>query len=204
MKAKQNKAITGVAKALSIGAIMSWISLSSASAAPHQNYSLNQRAGLQQQHALEGIRSGLLTNGEASRIKSHLTDMSSQMQSARAANNGRLTETERDRMEKAQNRAAQKIFQLKHNQNTAVPDRQVDRMNRQEEHVKQGIQNGQLTQGEVSRIKTHEEGIKDNLQKAASTGGLTQAQVKQANQAQDQAAQKIYQLKHNQNTPGQN
>jgi hypothetical protein len=77
-------------------------------------------------------------------------------------------------------------------------------MNRQEEHVKQGIQNGQLTQAEVSRIKTHEEGIKDNLQKAASTGGLTQAQVKQANQAQDQAAQKIYQLKHNQNTPGQN
>jgi hypothetical protein len=107
-------------------------------------------------------------------------------------------------MEKAQNRAAQKIFQLKHNQNTTVPDRQVDRMNRQKEHVKQGIQNGQLTQGEVSRIKTHEENIKDNLQKAASNGGLTQAQLKQAQAAQDRAAQKIYQLKHNQNTPGQN
>jgi len=204
MKAKQNKAITGVAKALSIGAITSLISLSSASARSHQNYSLNQREGLQQQHALEGIRSGLLTNGEASRIKSHLGDMNAQMQAARSSNNGRLTESERDRMEKAQNRAAQKIFQLKHNQNTTVPDRQVDRMNRQKEHVKQGIQNGQLTQGEVSRIKTHEENIKDNLQKAASTGGLTQAQLKQAQAAQDRAAQKIYQLKHNQNTPGQN
>jgi hypothetical protein len=204
MKVKQNKAITGVAKALSIGAITSLISLSSASARPHQNYSLNQRAGLQQQHALEGIHSGLLTNGEASRIKGHLEDMNSQMQTARSSNNGRLTEAERDRMEKAQNRAAQKIFQLKHNQNTTVPDRQVDRMNRQKEHVEQGIQNGQLTQGEVSRIKTHEENIKDNLQKAASTGGLTQAQLKQAQAAQDRAAQKIYQLKHNQNTPGQN
>jgi hypothetical protein len=89
MKVKQNKAITGVAKALSIGAITSLISLSSASARPHQNYSLNQRAGLQQQHALEGIHSGLLTNGEASRIKGHLEDMNAQMQTARSSNNGR-------------------------------------------------------------------------------------------------------------------
>ncbi len=205
MKTKHNKATTVVAKALSIGTITTLIGFSNASASgPHQNYSLNRRADLQQQHALEGIHSGLLTNGEATRIKSHLTDMSSQMQSARAANNGRLTETERDRMEKAQNRAAQKIFQLKHNQNTTVPDQQVDRMNRQKEHVEQGIQNGQLTKGEVSRIKTHEENIKGNLQKAASTGGLTQAQLKQAQRAQNRAAQKIFQLKHNQNTPGQN
>jgi hypothetical protein len=192
--------MNGIAKALSIGTITSLIGLSSASAKPHQNYSLNQRAGLQQQHAEEGIHSGALTSGEATRIKTHLNDMNSQMQSARAANNGRLTEAERDRMAKAQNRAAEKIFQLKHNQDTTIPNREANRLERQKEHAEQGIKDGQLSSGEASRIETHEQDIKDNLQQAENNGGLTQDQVKQAQHAQDRAAQKIYQLKHNQDT----
>jgi hypothetical protein len=199
MKTKQDIAINGFAKALSMGVITSLICLSSASARPHENYSLNRRAESQLQHVDIGLRSGALTTGEATRIKGHLEKISNTMQTDRAANNGRLTEAERDQMARAQNVAAQKIFQLKHNQESTVPDRQLDRMSRQGQHVQEGIQSGQLTKGEVSRIKTHEEKIKDNLKTAASNGGLTQAQLKSAQRAQDRAARKIFQLKHNQN-----
>jgi hypothetical protein len=201
MKTKQNGAINGYAKALSMGVITSLICLSSVSARPHgNNYSFDRRVESQHQHLDIGLRSGQLTTGEATRIQSHLGTITNTIQTDRAANNGRLTQTERKQMVRAQNVAARNIFQLKHNQNSTVPDRQVDRMNRQQQHVQEGIQSGQLTRGEVARIKANEENIKGSLQKAASNGGLTQAELKKAQQAQKLAARKIFQLKHNNRT----
>lgn len=202
MNIKPNITINGFAKAVAMGAIISLVGLSSASARARENYSVDRRVETQHQHLDIGLHSGQLTSGEATRIQSHLSNITNTIQADRAANGGRLTQTERQQMVREQNAAAQKIFQLKHNQNTAVPDRQVDRMNREKQLVQQGIQNGQLTKGEVAQIKTHEENIKDNLQKAASSGGLTKAEMQKAQAAQKRAARKIYQLKHNNRTQG--
>ncbi len=66
----------------------------------------------------EGIQSGQLTKSEAAEIKSHEQNVLSQVQSARQADGGTLSATDRKRAEKAQQDAARHIYDLKHNQDT--------------------------------------------------------------------------------------
>jgi hypothetical protein len=108
--------ITGIARAASIGAIASVITLTSAVAQPHQNYNINRRTQKQQNHVQQGIRSGSLTRTEVSQIRNQSQNMDAQMQSMRAANNGHLTTKERHEALRAQNRLAREIYGFKHDQ----------------------------------------------------------------------------------------
>ena len=202
MKQNTNIPMSAFAKVVSMGAITSLICLSTASAkGSRENHNFGERGERQMQHAEQGLRSGALTQGEATRIKSHLQDMHSQLQTARATNNGHLTGAQRDRMETAQNRAARKIFELKHNQNQTIPRQLTTRTANQRQEVQQGIQSGTLSQGEVSRIKSDEEKIKANVQEAKSDGQLTKREIKRISRAQNQAGRKIQELEQNQSAP---
>ena len=164
-----------------------------------QNFSLKQRAAQQVQRVQQGIRSGALSPGEATRIKSHMEDMHSQVQRARSSNNGRLTSEQRDRVEAAQDRAAGKIFQAKHNQEQGLPREIVNRTGQLKDLVQQGIQNGSLTKGELDRIQSHEDKIQSNFEEAKRDGHLTKREIERIDQAQDEAARSIRELVRNEN-----
>jgi multidrug resistance efflux pump len=139
MKTTGTHTFSGIARVASIGAIASVISLTTAVAGqghfssgqshlnmgqshlnmgqPHFNYNLNRRAENQIDHVQQGIKSGSLTRTEAQRIRSFLQNIRAKVSAARAANGGKLTTAERKQVLHAQNRAARKIYQLKHNQN---------------------------------------------------------------------------------------
>jgi hypothetical protein len=137
MKTPGTHTLNGIARVASIGAIASVISLTTAVAGqghfssgqshfnmgqshlnmgqPHFNYNLNRRAENQIDHVQQGIKSGALTRTEAQRARSHLQNMSTKVSAARTANGGKLTTAQRKQVVQAQNRAARKIYQLKHN-----------------------------------------------------------------------------------------
>jgi hypothetical protein len=204
MKTKTAKSIGGIARALSVGAITSVIGLSTAAASrPHDNYRFGQRAARQQQHVDQGMRSGALTQAETNHVKSYESNLASRVQSARAANGGQLTTAERKRVVKAQDAAGQKINQLKNNQYTRG---QLDRTaDRQRSHVQEGISSGQLTPTEAAQIRQHEQNMQAQVQSAkqANGGTLSASDRAHAERAQQDAAQHIYELKHNQDNPGQ-
>ena len=62
-----------------------------------------------------------------------------------------------------------------------------------------GIQSGKLIQEEVSRIKTHEQKIRANLQRAKSDGQLTKREIERIDRAQRDAERKIRELEKNDN-----
>jgi len=100
-----------------MGAITSVICLSNAGAdQPHQNYNLAKRGARQKNHVEQGMQSGELTSAQAATVKSHEENMKAELQSDRAANGGKLTTAERRQALHAQNRAARKIYEMKHDQ----------------------------------------------------------------------------------------
>src|SRR5262249_20072567 len=143
------------------------------SANSRANLGLREHAGLEMQRFQQGMRFGAFTNAEATRIKSHIEDFHTQVQNARAANNGRLTESQRDRAETALKRANTKFSQLAHNEDQTVPRQISTQAQNQKEEIRRGIQSAKLTQEEASRIKTLEQKIHTNLQQAKSDGKLT-------------------------------
>jgi len=147
----------------------------------------------------QDMRFGAFTNAEATRIKSHMEDFHTQVQNARASNNGRLTESQRDRGETALKRANQKISQLAHNEDRTVPRQISTQAQNQKEEVRQGVQSGKLTQEEASRIKTLEQKIHTNLQQAKSDGQLTKREIERIDRAQRDAERKIRELEKNDN-----
>jgi hypothetical protein len=77
---------------------------------------------------------------------------------------------------------------------------EVDRReNRQQERIGQGVESGQLTPGETSRLERQEQRIDNQVkaERAANGGHLTAAERRQVNREQNRESRRIYAAKHN-------
>jgi hypothetical protein len=90
---------------------------------------------------------------------------------------------------------------------TTTPDPQPkteigQRKENQQDRIANGVQSGQLTAGETSKLETKEAAINGETRadRAANGGKLTAAEKQQINQQQNQVSKQIYQDKHNANT----
>ncbi|HEV1993923.1 MAG TPA: hypothetical protein VGR03_06310 [Candidatus Acidoferrum sp.] len=72
----------------------------------------------------------------------------------------------------------------------------------QQDRIANGVQSGQLTAGETSKLETKEAAINGETKadRAANGGKLTAAEKKQVNHQQNQVSKQIYADKHNANT----
>ena len=77
------------------------------------------------------------------------------------------------------------------------------RMDKQQNHVQEGIQSGQLTRFEVNQLKQQNQNIAAQMKsdRLANGGKLTSAERHQVLRAQNREARKIYRLKHDQDKP---
>jgi hypothetical protein len=85
----------------------------------------------------------------------------------------------------------------------AKPDPSIaQRKENQQDRIANGVQSGQLTAGETSKLETKEAAINGETRadRAANGGKLTAAEKKQINGQQNQLSKQIYQDKHNANT----
>jgi hypothetical protein len=78
----------------------------------------------------------------------------------------------------------------------------AQRKENQQDRIANGVQSGQLTAGESSKLETKEAAINKETaaDRAANGGKLTPAEKKQVNGQQNQVSKQIYADKHNANT----
>lgn len=76
------------------------------------------------------------------------------------------------------------------------------RKENQQDRIANGVQSGQLTAGETSKLETKEAAINGETRadRAANGGKLTSAEKTQINKQQNQLSKQIYNDKHNANT----
>ncbi|HEV2103673.1 MAG TPA: hypothetical protein VGR58_12915 [Candidatus Acidoferrum sp.] len=78
----------------------------------------------------------------------------------------------------------------------------AQRKENQQDRIANGVQSGQLTAGETSKLETKEAAINGETRadRAANGGKLTAAEKQQVNRQQNQLSKQIYNDKHNANT----
>jgi hypothetical protein len=85
------------------------------------NSEVVQRQENQQDRIAQGIKSGQLTAGETSKLESKEAGLNKEVRTDRRANGGKLTQGEKQQVNRQQNRLSNKIYQDKHNGRTQHP-----------------------------------------------------------------------------------
>jgi hypothetical protein len=85
---------------------------------------------------------------------------------------------------------------------TPKPGEVAQRKENQQDRIANGVQSGQLTAGETSKLESKEAAINGETRadRAANGGKLTGAEKQQINQQQNKLSNQIYNDKHNANT----
>jgi len=76
---------------------------------------VGKRAENQQDRIAQGIKSGQLTAGEASHLENREARINKEVHNDRAANGGKLTQQEKAKVNRQQNRTSRQIYRDKHN-----------------------------------------------------------------------------------------
>src|SRR5262245_2874913 len=134
--------------------------LAAASVASHAQTAAStvQRDVNQQTRIEQGLRSGSLNTREAAQLEREEARVD-RMQS-QAMQDGKMTLSERARLEAAQNKVSQDVYAAKHNNVTGNPQSassqrmqaDVQRNINQQRRIEAGIRNGSLDNREVARL----------------------------------------------------
>jgi len=163
--------------------------------------SIAQRKDNQQERIANGVQSGQLTAGETKRLETSEASLNKEESNMRSADDGHLTAADRAKLNNQQNHLSNRIYDDKHNANTAhYGNNEVgQRRENQQDRIAQGIKSGQLTAGETAKLERQQQSInhEDASMRAANGGKLTGADKAALNQRQNNASKNIYAKKHN-------
>jgi len=177
---------------------------STPSSAPAQKPTIAQRKQNQQDRIAQGVKSGQLTAGETANLETKEAAINGETRADRAANGGKLTQSEKQQVNQQQNQLSKQIYNDKHNAatqnygNSEVGQRQKN----QQQRIAQGIKSGQLTAGETAKLENQQRGINQQVKadRSANGGKLTAGEKQQVNKEQNAASKNIYNKKHNAQT----
>jgi hypothetical protein len=162
--------------------------------------SIAQRKDNQQDRIAQGVQSGQLTAGETERLETSEANLNKEERNMRSADDGHLTAADRAKVNNQQNRLSNRIYDDKHNANTAhYGNNEVgQRRENQQDRIARGIRSGQLTAGETAKLERQQQSInhEDAAMRAANGGKLTAADKAALNQRQNNASKNIYAKKH--------
>ena len=164
-----------------------------------RSYNPNNREANQDQRVSNGLRSGQMTAGEASRAEKTQSAIDQQVHNDRAANGGKLTGQERQQINSEQNAASRQIYNEKHNNSTIAPNDANNRMANQQQRTANGLRSGEMTSGEAARTNANQANTAQQVHKErmANGGALTAQQRRQANRQENRNSRQIYNEKHN-------
>jgi hypothetical protein len=163
---------------------------------------INQRKENQQDRIGNGIQSGELTAGEASRLEKKEAAVNQEERDMRKLDNGHLTAADRATLNQQQNQLSKNIYNQKHDtqvQNTNPKSEVGKRAENQQDRIAQGVKSGQLTAGETARLEGREAKINKEVHndRVANGGKLTSAERRQVNRQDNRTSRAIYRKKHN-------
>jgi hypothetical protein len=163
---------------------------------------INQRKENQQDRIGQGIQSGQLTAGEASKVESKESNLNKEERLMRSEDNGKLTSADKKALTQQQNQLSKQIYKDKHNgavQNPNPSSKVGQRAENQQDRIAQGVKSGQLTAGEAARLEQKESNLNKEVSsdRKANDGHLTQAEKAQVHRQQNKVSSQIYKDKHN-------
>lgn len=185
-------------------------------AAPHSGMP-GYRVGRQQERLDQGERSGQLTARGAGRDQARLNAINAQRDADLKANGGHLSDAQRAQLQGELNRNSRDLYFGKHNLATQpgvkppsrtalqkLPSRTTpgyvgDRVQRQEDRIRNGMASGQLTRAEFGRAGARLQQI-DAQREAdlkANGGTLTNAEQARLNAELDANSTRIDTTRHN-------
>jgi hypothetical protein len=155
----------------------------------------------QQDRIAQGVQSGQLTAGETKNLENKEAGLNKEEHTMRSEDDGHLTAADRAKLNSQQNRLSNRIYNDKHNANTAhYGNNEVgQRRENQQDRIAQGIKSGQLTAGEAAKTERQQQSInrEDTRMRSANGGKLTPADKSALNRRQNRASKNIYNKKHN-------
>lgn len=169
---------------------------------PETANQINQQKAQQQRRIAEGLANGSLTTSEADALEKKQAQLNDEERQMRAANGGQLTPADQAKLQQQQKQISSQIYQSKHNaavRNTDPKSGIGKAEQTQQEHIAQGLQSGQLTAGEGTKLENEEANInKERQQDLAANGDkLTPQERAEIKQQQKQISKQIYKDKHN-------
>jgi len=168
---------------------------------PDKPGEIAQRKDNQQDRIAQGIDSGQLTAGETKNLETKEAGINKEEHTMRSEDDGHLTSADRTKLDNQQNHVSNRIYDDKHNANTAhYGNGEIgQRRENQQDRIAQGVKSGQLTAGETARLENQQQGInrEGRADRQANGGHLTGADRRAINQSQNRASRNIYAKKHN-------
>ena len=175
-----------------------------AASTPAKQPTIAGRKENQQDRIANGVKSGQLTAGETANLESKEAAINGETRADRAANGGKLTQSEKQQINQQQNQLSKQIYQDKHNAKTAQygNNKVGERRENQQDRIAEGIKSGQLTAGETAKLENQQKGINQQVKadRSANGGKLTAGEKQQINKEQNAASKNIYNKKHNAKT----
>jgi hypothetical protein len=162
-----------------------------------------QRDINQETRVEQGLKSGQLNTGEAARLERREARID-RMES-KALNDGNLSPAEAARIQHAQNQESGAINRLKHNDVTGNPNSafsqrmqgDVQRNINQQNRIEQGVQPGQLTNKEASRLERGQARVNRAEARAGADGHVNVRQQARIQHRENMQSKHIFRDKHN-------
>ena len=164
--------------------------------------STTQRDVNQQTRVENGLKDGSLSTKEAAKLEkeeSHVDRLQ-----AKDLKDGKLTNAERAQLNAAQNKVSGDIAADKHNAVTGNPNSasskrmqaDVARNVNQEKRIEGGVQNGSLTNHEVSKLERGQAHVDRKEAAAGADGHVSAAEQRRVQRSENHQSKRIYRQKH--------
>jgi len=164
--------------------------------------STTQRDVNQQTRIEDGLKDGSLSTKEAARLEKQESRVD-RLQ-AKDLKDGKLTTAERAQLNAAQNKVSGEIAADRHNATTGNPNSassrrmqaDVARNVNQEKRIEGGIQNGSLTNHEVSKLERGQARVDRVEASAGANGHVGKAEQNGVQRAENRQSTRVYRQKH--------
>jgi hypothetical protein len=174
----------------------------SPSIAPETGKQIRNQKEEEQERIANGMKDGQLTSGEAQQLENKEKSINNEEEAMRKADGGHLTTADRAKLQRQQKQVSGQIYKDKHNDVTRSTNKEVGVSGReyhQENRIAQGVNSGQLTSGEASKLEAEHNQVKEQIahDRAENGGHLTAQERKQINREQNHVSKQINKDKHN-------
>jgi hypothetical protein len=179
-------------------------------AAPFASVALAQSVGTEVQRDVnqetrieQGLKSGQLSTGEAAKLERGEARIDRMEKNA--LKDGNVSQQEATRIQRAQNAESGKIDQLKHNDVAGNPSSassqrmqaDVQRNINQQSRIEQGVQNGSLSNKEVSNLERGQARVNRTEARAGADGHVGANEQARIQHKENRQSRKIFREKHN-------
>lgn len=159
---------------------------------------INQESRIEQ-----GLKSGQLSTGEAAKLERGEARIDRMEKNA--LKDGNVSQQEATRIQRAQNAESGKIDQLKHNDVAGNPSSassqrmqaDVQRNINQQSRIEQGVQNGSLSNKEVSNLERGQARVNRTEARAGADGHVGANEQARIQHKENRQSRKIFREKHN-------